>query len=1041
MKTVRARVLATTFLAGTIIFAGPANAQEQSAATDASATPPATADAPAAADVAAPSQAAPAQEIVVTGTRIPQPNLTSASPVVAVTSQEIKLQGTTRTEDLINSLPQALSAQGSNVSNGATGTATVDLRGMGPSRTMVLVNGRRLMPGDPNVPDPDINFVPAPLIKRVEVLTGGASSVYGADAVAGVVNFIMDTNFRGLRLDAQASTFMHYNDMDEGLKAANAARGFRPPHGWSTNGGAQDVAAAFGASFDDNRGSLMAYATYRKQDAVLEATRDYSFCATAALRESNAGANNDAGELGRLFNCGGSGTSANGTFARVNGGGGSFTVSANRTFVASNATTNPPFNFAPFNYFQRPDERYTAGAFAQYEISEGAKPYFEAMFMDDRSVSAVAPSGIFGTVININCDNPLLSAQQVATMCIPANTFVDANGVTRASVVIARRNVEGGPRLDDQQHTAYRLVGGVKGELLTGVSYDAYYQYGTTIYADTFLNDVSLTKILKALDVVTDPANGQPTCRSTLAGTDANCIPLDLFTIGGVTQAAVDYISTPGFQRGDTRERIANVNFTLEGGALGLQTPWSDRGIGLNVGGEYRKESLVLRVDDAFRTGDLQGQGGPIPPTDGHFDVRELFGEVQIPIISHSLFEELSLNAGYRYSDYKVAGSHFSTDTYKVGAEFAPIRDVRFRASYNRAVRAPNIVELFTPQSVSLDGSADPCAGAIDPATGNVEGGATLDQCKLTGVTAAQYGNILDTPGGQYNALQGGNPNLKPEVADSYTFGVVVQPRFIPGLSFSADYFDIKLKKAIGTLGFNVIMNQCLATGDPTFCSRIKRQAVTGSLWLFVDNVANGGYIVDINDNLGGIATKGIDLQGSYNHRIGGLGTLNLSLVGTYLKHATFPYDCAGFYGDSCGLPRPKWRHKFRAGFTLPNGLGLSAQWRHLSSVRNDVLSDDPDIGNTNMAPTDHFPGNDKIKAQDYLDLTFTARVADRFNFRLGANNIFDREPPIVGNTTPVGGSGPGGAPSSPPFGNGNTYPQVYDALGRFLFAGVTVDF
>ncbi|HWI89431.1 MAG TPA: TonB-dependent receptor plug domain-containing protein, partial [Sphingomicrobium sp.] len=247
------------------------------------------------------------QEIVITGTRIPQPNLTSSSPVTVLSAQEVKLQGTTRTEDLINSLPQSFAAQGSDVSNGATGTATVNLRGLGSSRTLVLINGRREQPGDPRQGSvADINFIPAALIKRVDVLTGGASSVYGADAVAGVVNFIMDTNFRGLRIDGQASVFQHDNRAGPNIINPNTEKGFRPPRGLSTNGGAQDIAAAFGTSFADNRGSILAYATYRTQDPVLEATRDFSFCSLGAAPNYVAAGSN--------FYCGGSSTNALGRF-------------------------------------------------------------------------------------------------------------------------------------------------------------------------------------------------------------------------------------------------------------------------------------------------------------------------------------------------------------------------------------------------------------------------------------------------------------------------------------------------------------------------------------------------------------------------------------------------------------------------------------------------------------------------------------------------------------------------------------------------------
>ena len=284
----RQRLLTTTLLVGASMVASPAFAQDQATPPDsATGTQPDT-TAPQGGQVTPPTTNAEGatiqtgSDIVITGTRIPQPNLTSASPVTVLSSQEVKLSGTTRTEDLINSLPQAFATQGSNISNGSTGTASVNLRNLGSQRTLVLVNGRRLQPGDPRAGSiADINFIPAPMVKRVDVLTGGASSVYGADAVAGVVNFIMDTNFTGLRIDAQASTFMHYNNASDKILNADVARGFRPPHGWNINGGAQDIAAAFGAAFDDNRGHVMAYATYRKQDPVLQASRA---CPTAASR-------------------------------------------------------------------------------------------------------------------------------------------------------------------------------------------------------------------------------------------------------------------------------------------------------------------------------------------------------------------------------------------------------------------------------------------------------------------------------------------------------------------------------------------------------------------------------------------------------------------------------------------------------------------------------------------------------------------------------------------------------------------------------------
>ena len=1023
-------LLATTFIGGAIGLATPAAAQT---------TPPV--DQPRTGDQTQP-QAGPVEgspsttpangqgdengAIVVTGTRIPQPNLSSASPITVLNNAEVKLQGTARTEDIINSLPQSFASQGSNISNGATGTATVNLRGLGSRRTLVLVNGRRLMPGDPRSPVADINFIPALAVDRIDVLTGGASSVYGADAVSGVVNFVMDTKFEGIRMDAQYSFFDHMNnDNIGGYQAANAARGFTVPTGHTADGGTVDASVVFGAGFDDGHGHITAYATYRRQHSVLQRDRDYSFCTLADRTPAQAAT------LGRNFNCGGSATSANGTFFTNTQ---TFQVGPNRTFLAGNT----PFNFGPYNYYQRPDERYTFGAFADYEISSALHPYMEAMFMDDRSVAQIAPSGDFGNTTTINCDNPLLSAQQRAIACAPANlvgfkaptaanpagtpptVFIDQNGnpYFQGNLQILRRNVEGGGRRDDLQHTDYRLVAGMRGDLGGGFSYDASYQYGRVVFAQTYFNDFSVTRIRRALDVVTGPG-GTPVCRSTLNGQDANCVPYDIFTPGGVTAAALAYLQTPGFSRGNTQESVATASITGQLGEYGLQTPWANHGLAINIGGEYRKEKLEFATDQAFSTGDLAGQGGATIGLNGQFHVKEAFTEVQLPIVEdRPFFQLLEIRGGYRYSKYQIAANSFSTDTWKIEGEWAPVRDIKFRASVNRAVRAPNIVELFAAQSVALDGSIDPCA--------NAPGGtptATAAQCALTGVTAGQYGSIRANPAAQYNGLQGGNPNLTPEKSDSLTVGVVLQPRFLPRFALSIDYFNIRLKNAIGALGANVIINQCIATSSPFYCSNIHRDA-SGSIWLTPQ-----GYVTDLNVNAGALSTRGFDINGSYTQPLpSGWGSLAVSFVGTYLDslvrspNAAVSYDCARFFGASCGTPNPRWRHKLRLTYTAPGGIGLSGQWRYFSAVDRDVLSTD-----TDLATTARTAGSDHITKQNYFDLVLTARIGDHYQFRLGANNIFDKIPPIL--VTPA------------PFGNGNTYPQVYDSLGRYIFAGVTLDF
>ncbi|MEO7634737.1 MAG: TonB-dependent receptor [Sphingomicrobium sp.] len=671
------------------------------------------------------------------------------------------------------------------------------------------------------------------------------------------------------------------------------------------------------------------------------------------------------------------------------------------------------FNFNPYNYYQRPDERYTAGAFADYEIAPGFKPYLEAMFMDDTSDALIAPSGLFfGNVNTLNCDNALLGPEQRAALCQPANIVgqivdpVTGNTVDVAQVFVARRNVEGGGRNNNLEHTAYRLVAGMRGDVLKGVSYDASYQYGRTLRQDTNTGDFSTTRLLRSIDAVDNPNTPEfdPTCRSVLTGVDPNCVPYDIFTQGGVTAAALNYVQVVALQRGTVEEAVAHADMTFVGADYGLKSPWAENGLGFNIGAEYRKEQSDFVPDLLYQTDDLAGGGGAIPPVSGQFDVREFFAETQIPIVEHNFIDLLQVSAGYRFSNYKVDTNSFNTSTYKFAAEFAPIRDIRFRASYNRAVRAPNIVELFFPQGVGLAGTADPCAGAAPVAT--------QAQCALTGVSAAQYGKVIKNPANQYNGLAGGNPNLAPEKADSFTAGVILQPRFIPGLALTADYFDIKVKNVIGTEAYGSVIAACFA-GDAAECALIHRDRF-GSLFATSD-----GFITLLTRNFPGVglSTKGWDFSGTYSRRLGGLGTLNASFVGT-LQGKTNTLGGTGtghFSPDS--TPNNKFRSKTRIGFTLPNGIGLSGQWRYFSAV-------------TQSDPTVTQPANLKINAQSYFDLAMTARVTNKFSLRVGANNILDRSPPVVGGETLI-----------PTFGNGNTYPQVYDSLGRYMFAGVTMDF
>ena len=373
--------------------------------------------------------------IVVTGSRIARPDVEASSPVAVVSSQDIKLQGTTRIEDVLNSLPAVAASQASSLANGADGTATVDLRGLGSTRTLTLINGRRLVPGDPSPTSgsaADINIIPAAMLKQVEVLTGGASSVYGADAVAGVVNFIIDDEFEGFRIDAQYGVYQHDNN-NQFIRPFLDARGFPFPDGNTVDGGSVDATVAFGSKFADDRGHFMIYGGYRKINAVTQAERDFSSC---VLQNVAGGANR----------CGGSATTPNGNVlvfdtAVTTGTSTFYTFAPNRGFVNGLGV----FNFAPFNHFQRPDERFTGGAFVKYEVSDSFRPYMEFQFMDNQTVAQIAPSGNFGNTLTLNCDNPLMSAAQRAVICDTDNLISGYVGTSRRRP--RRRSIPIRPRL------------------------------------------------------------------------------------------------------------------------------------------------------------------------------------------------------------------------------------------------------------------------------------------------------------------------------------------------------------------------------------------------------------------------------------------------------------------------------------------------------------------------------------------------------------------------------------------------------------------
>ncbi len=728
---------------------------------------------------------------------------------------------------------------------------------------------------------------------------------------------------------------------------------------------------------------------------MLQADRDYSSCALSS----------------DLTGCSGSATQPQGTFSdfgllRSQGlESFDYKVEGDR-FVPRQGTL---FNYAPSNYFQRPNRRWTAGLFAHYDLHDQVEAYTEFMFMDNSSVAQIAPSGAFFVTDTLGCGNPFLSPQQFEALC-------GAYGLTRddrQQVFIGRRNVEGGNRQDDLHHTSYRGVVGLRGDLSEHWRYDLFYQYSEVRMQNTYLNDLSITRVGRALDAVRDPATGRTVCRSVLDGSDPNCVPWNIFREGAVTQEMIDYLTLPLSASGATDQTVVSGYIAGNLGQYGLRSPLAAPGVDVVLGGEYRDDNLKFNPDQAYRSGDGAGQGGARPPVSGGSDVTEFFIEVGIPLVDGVRFvEELGLDGGYRYSDYDYGEQ---THTFGVRASWALNADIRLRASFQRAIRGPNVRERFLPQGFNpFDMNADPCAGPVT--NGRTAEGRSLEECARSGVTATQFGNIENSPADQYNFLQGGNPDLASEESDTYSLGLVWTPRFIPGFNFSLDYYSTEISQGISTLTPEFILNQCL-DGNESQCAKVKRGR-SGDLWLGSD-LESAGHIVSLLDNLAVEEVQGFDFTVAYDLGVGRWGRLRfsdiLSLTSTWDKQeleGARKLDCAGNWGATCGFPTPDIRNTLRATWVTPWGLRPSFMWRYISSVE-DLNSDQIDLG-----------------ARHYFDLAAIWNYNEHTSLRVGVNNLFDKAPPIVSSA-----AGPTIA------GNGNTFPGLYDGLGRYWFVGVSVGF
>lgn len=825
------------------------------------------------------------QAIVVTGSLIAtSPDRESMSPVTFVNSQAFRQSGVTTVDDLLNQLPQVYTDESEHVHG--NGTATVDLRDLGANRTLVLVDGQRLQPGDPGVGgEADLDMIPANLISGVQIQTGGASSIYGADAVAGVVNFKLRHDFTGVQLGVTGSIYQNDNGDTQGVRSVIS--GFNSKYNTHFNqapstiwpGVSTTVSFIAGVNTHNRKGNATFYATYRHANPAVGA--DYS------TQACTLGAGYIGGSTGGQFTCLGSSNGYPGIFIfgkHVNG-----VDLANGQLVPYSIAND--FNYGPYLRLQNSDERYTAGALQHYTFNPHVTAYSRTMFMDDHTFTEIAPSGAFtSSSYSLDCANPFLSSSELGTWC---------GGSTAGSISlrIGRRNVDGAPRLQNIDHTDFLEVIGAKGLIDDNWSYNGSFQYGVTNLVSRNDNYFSVSKINDALDVVTSPITGQPECAATAAGLNdglaAGCVPWNIFGNGGSTyispSAALNYLLVPATITGKVSQTVVNVLFRGDLSQY-FRSPDAKGGLQVAVGADYRDVASSYSPDEEYQDGDLAGHG-MTPPIAGDVLVREGYGEARLPIISGKPFAKaLALDGSYRFSSYSpfngssIAG--VSTNTYGVSMAWTPSNDYRFRASFQRAVRAPNAGELYTPQVIGYGGKVDPCAGPTPSAS--------LTECERSGVTPAEYGNILPAPASEYGGLSGGNPDLHPETALTSSFGFGWTPSYIRGLSAQIDYYDIKIDNVIEAVSPNTIVAQCVS--DDLLCDQVHRGS-NGILW-------GNGYVFTALSNVGLLQEKGADVDIRYDIALRRYGRMEIGLQGTYVGAfyqqpiqglTADRFDCAGY--------------------------------------------------------------------------------------------------------------------------------------------------
>lgn len=971
--------------------------------------------------------------IYITGSRIVTPNRQSASPVQTIRADDFLLTGVPNVEQTLNQLPQLVPGFTNTSNNPGTGAATLDLRGLGSVRTLILVNGRRWIANDAGeIPEIDVNTIPAALIDRVDIVTGGASAVYGSDAVSGVVNFVLKDRVEGIHLEARQNL---------------TARG-------DASVTSADLTA--GTKFAGGRGSIMASAGWLKQNAVTQGARSFTrFAATdgcvLAGSQDRFGLGiatgsqtcNAPGEEWGLIPSGSptipetrfQGAPPNGILVPTGVGNGLVRVGPVRFESGGDIVRFVPatdsYNFAPSNYLQVPLERFSVNVLGSYEFSSAFEPFVEFSFIKTRSPQQLAPVPAFiGTGADsvfpalINLDNPYLSPEARAALELsfgrdasgrrgflgnPQSGFTinpaftgDADGLVSPGLISTRLSGLG-PRGVNNERDAWRVLVGFRGALSERWSYETYFSQSSVTHDASFTNSASAKRLQQALLARRD-AGGNIVCIDPSNG----CVPINIFGQQDISPSAAEFLSIDPFERTKVKEQIAEA--AIRGDLLEFPAGT----VKLVAGAGYRKTSYSRAPDDSFEEGDALGFFKSIGAS-GSTRVLELFGETMVPLLKDRPFaHDLTLEAGLRASDYDSVGLVW---TWKIMGNWSPVPALRLRAGLQQAIRAPNVRELYEEATTNLSAPVDPCA----PVTEFTLSPDLLAACARNGAAGLPlefYETLVTT---------GGSSDLRAETARTTTIGAVFRP--VPTLTLAVDYFDINIRDAIGRFGggessFGAIVGCIYGGADPDdpLCQAYSRGPT--------------GFVSELripNANLARLRTRGIDWQAAYGFALGP-GHMQLNLSGTYVISSTLrtnanldAIECAGSFGNPCGrtiqgTANPRWKLYNRASWEVGPAT-FSLRHRYFSSTKDGRLA----AFKVLEQPTpDFLPKNaTKAQARHYFDAAATFDIQSKFHLTLGVNNLFDTKPSLVGNQQV----------------QANTDPSLYDVLGRRLFAAISAKF